>query len=64
MPLQREHWISTHQMVETYRRQGKIWAYQQFGPGQQVELVSIGFILPIADIYMNTDVPEREAEEG
>lgn len=26
--------------------------------------VSIDFAFPIADIYMNTDVPEREAEEG
>jgi Uma2 family endonuclease len=53
---------TTHQTVETYRRQGKIWAYQPFGPGQQVELVSIGFTLPIKDLYLNTDVPEREVE--
>jgi len=51
-------------MVETYQRQGKIWAYQPFGPEQQGELVSIDFAFPIADIYVNTDVPEREAEEG
>jgi Uma2 family endonuclease len=54
---------TTHRMVEIYRRQGKIWAYQQIGPGQQVELASIGFTLPIADLYVNTDVPERESEE-
>jgi Uma2 family endonuclease len=54
---------TTHHMVETYRRQGKIWAYQHFGPGQQVELGCIGFALPIADLYVNTDVPERESEE-
>ena len=54
---------TTHQMVEIYRRQGKLWAYQQFGPGQQVELVSISFALPIADLYVNTDVPEREPED-
>ncbi len=54
---------TTHQMVEIYRRQGKLWAYQQFGPWQQVELVSIGFVLPIADLYVNTDVPERESED-
>lgn len=54
---------TTHQMVEIYRRQGELWTYQQIGPGQQVELVSIGFALPIADLYVNTDVQEREAEE-
>jgi len=54
---------TTHHMVETYRRQGKIWAYQHFGPGQQVALASIGFALPIADLYVNTGVPEREFEE-
>jgi len=41
----------------------KIWAYQHFGPGQQVALGCIGFALPIADLYVNTDVPERESEE-
>jgi hypothetical protein len=50
-------------MVEIYRRQGKLWAYQQFGLGQQVELVSISFALPIADLYVNTDVPAREPED-
>ncbi len=54
---------TTHQMVEIYRRQGELWAYQQVGPGQQVELVSIGFALPVADLYVNTDVQERESEE-
>ena len=56
--------ISTaHQMIEIYRRQGKLWAYQQIGSGQQVELVSVGFALPVADLYVNTDVQERESEE-
>lgn len=27
-------------MVETYKRQDKIWVYQHFGSGQQVELVT------------------------
>jgi Uma2 family endonuclease len=54
---------TTHQMVEIYRRQGELWAYQQIGPGQQVKLVSIGLALPVADLYVNTDVQERESEE-
>jgi hypothetical protein len=58
MALQQEHWVN----VEEYFRQGKIWVYQQIGFGQQVELVSIGFVLPIADLYVNTDVQERESE--
>ncbi|HEY4033289.1 MAG TPA: Uma2 family endonuclease [Ktedonobacteraceae bacterium] len=51
-----------YQIVEVFRRNtdGKMQLYEQFGPGQQVELASIGFTFPIAALYRRTDVPEQE----
>ena len=56
--------ISTqYQEVEIYHRQGDIWTYQQFGPGQQVRLASVDLTIPLANIYNLTDIPEQEAED-
>jgi len=50
------------QEVEIYNRQGDIWTYRQFGPGQEVELLSISLTIPIAALYSRTDVPEQEPD--
>jgi Uma2 family endonuclease len=55
---------SQHQEVEIYQRQGDVWVYRQFGPGQQVPLVSIGLSIAMADIYWLTDIAEQEPEEA
>jgi len=64
--------ISTReQAVEIYRRMPAAdilrvprggWTYQQYGPGENVELVSIGLVFPIEALYRLTDVPEQEAD--
>jgi Uma2 family endonuclease len=55
--------ISTqYQEVEIYRRQGEIWTYQQFEPGQEVQLASVDLTIPLTDLYRLTDIPEQEAE--
>jgi Uma2 family endonuclease len=64
--------MSTRQQaVEIYRRlpptdlpqipQGD-WAYRQYGPGEKVELTSIGLSFPIEALYRLTDVPEQQAD--
>src|SRR5260370_6739929 len=40
-----------YQEVEIYNRHGDIWTYRRFGPGQEVELLSINLTIPIADLY-------------
>src|SRR2546421_10097943 len=51
-----------YQEVEIYNRQSDIWTYRQFGPGQEVEFLSIGLTIPITALYRRTDVPEQEPE--
>jgi Uma2 family endonuclease len=51
-----------YQEVEIYNRQGDIWTYRQFGPRQEVQLLSINLTIPIASLYMRTDVPEAELD--
>jgi Uma2 family endonuclease len=64
--------ISTQQQaVEIYRRLPPTdllriplgdWAYRQYGPGEKVELVSIGLTFPIEALYRLTDVPEQQPD--
>jgi Uma2 family endonuclease len=54
---------SEHQEVEIYNRQGDVWAYRHFGPGQEVTFTSVDLTVPIETLYRFTDVPEQEAEE-
>ena len=54
------------QLVEVFQRQsdGNLWLYQQFGPGQEVDLASIGLKFPLAAFYDLTSVPvEEEGDE-
>lgn len=40
------------QVIEVYRRaENHFWTYTLFGPGEQVELRSLGLTIPIASIY-------------
>lgn len=58
--------VSTQlQMVEVFRRHadGKMWIYQQFGPGQKIELTSIDFTIAMEILYRLTGIPEQESEE-
>jgi len=52
-----------YQEVEIYNRHGDIWTYRRFGPGQEVELLSINLSIPIAALYSRTDVPEPDPEQ-
>lgn len=53
------------QMVEVFRRHGdsKMWLYQQFGSGQEIEFISIDFTIPMTTLYRLTGIPEQEPEE-
>ncbi len=53
---------TAYQEVEIFNRQGDIWTYRRFGPGQEVELRSIGLTIPLAALYRRTDVPEQEPD--
>lgn len=47
-----------YQAVEVQRRTGEEWTVHVFGPGDEVELVSIGVNFPLATLYRGTTVPE------
>jgi Uma2 family endonuclease len=47
-----------YQAVEVFHRTLKIWEYQAYGPGDEVELASIGVCFPLAALYRRTTVPE------
>jgi len=52
-----------YQRVEVYRRTEQGWGlYHIYGPGDVVELTSIGARLPVALLYQRTDVPEAPME--
>lgn len=48
---------SKYQTVEVYRRTSPKWTYDAYGPGDDVELASIGVRLPLALLYRNAGVP-------
>jgi Uma2 family endonuclease len=48
-----------YQAVEVYRRTTHGWAiYQSYGPGDEIELTSLGVRFPLATLYKNTGVVE------
>src|SRR5947209_5675005 len=55
-----------YQAVEVYRRTPQGWAiYQSYGPGDEIELTSLGVRFPLAALYKNAGVLEaREDREG
>jgi Uma2 family endonuclease len=51
--------VSTkYHAIEVFHRTLKGWEYQAYGPGDEVELTSIGVHFPVAALYRNTTVPE------
>ncbi len=51
-----------YQSVEVNRRLDDGWGlFRAYGPGDEVELVSIGVRFPVAALYRRTDVPESPA---
>ena len=55
-----------YQAVEVYRRTPQGWAiYQSYGPGDEIELTSLGVRFPLAALYKNAGVLEvLEDPEG
>ena len=48
-----------YQRVEVYRRTEQGWGlFHIYGPGDEVELMSIGVRFPLTALYRRTDVPE------
>jgi Uma2 family endonuclease len=51
------------QLVEVYRRTGDGWGlFSMYGPGEEMELTSVGVRIPVATVYRRTDVPELPPE--
>jgi len=53
-------WDATkYQAIEVYRRTLQGWAiYQSYGPGDEIELTSLGVRFPLAALYKNAGVLE------
>jgi Uma2 family endonuclease len=50
---------SRYQAVEVYRRTPQGWTnYQAYGPGDEIELMSLDVRFPVAAFYRNAGVPE------
>ena len=47
-----------YQAVEVQRRAGEEWTLHLFGPGDEIELASIGVRFPLTVLYRGTTVPE------
>jgi Uma2 family endonuclease len=53
-----------YQAVEVQRRAGDEWTLHLFGPGDEIELASIGVRFPLATLYRGTVVPEMPNDQG
>jgi len=52
------------QAVEIFRRATEnLWTYHFFGPGELVELASLGVSFPIAALYENVELPEDISDD-
>lgn len=47
-----------YQAVEVQRRAGDEWTLHLFGPGDEIELASLGIQFPLSILYRGTVVPE------
>jgi Uma2 family endonuclease len=52
-----------YQAVEVQRRAGDAWTLHLFGPGDEIELASIGVRFPLAVLYRGTAVAEMPSEQ-
>jgi|ERR1051326_108919 Uma2 family endonuclease len=49
------------QAVEVFRREtDHLWTYHAFGPGEEVELASLGVRFPLANVYRNIRFSEND----
>lgn len=56
---------SKYQAVDVYRRTQQGWTtFQSYGPGDIIELESIGVSLLLAVLYRRSDVPSPDEPEG
>ncbi len=51
-----------YQSVEIYRRTPQGWIYDAYGPGDEIELISLDIHFPLAALYRNSGVPETFGE--
>ena len=52
-----------YQAVEVQRRAGDEWTLHLFGPGDEIELVSIDVRFPLSILYRGTAVPEMSNDQ-
>lgn len=65
-PTVREYVLvdSVRPSIEVFKREsGKLWTYYAFGPGDEVELASLGLRFPLAKIYRNVVFSEDDMFE-
>jgi Uma2 family endonuclease len=65
MPAIQEYVLvdSQEQAVEVYRRvQNGFWWFSYFGPGDRVELASLGLTIPVEVIYEHVTFPETASD--
>lgn len=48
---------SKYQVVEVYRRISKLWTLQQYSPGDEIELTSLGIRVSVDALYRDAGVP-------
>jgi len=48
---------SKYQSVEVYRRTQRGWIYDFYGPGDEIELISLGIRVSVASLYRDAGVP-------
>lgn len=65
-PLIQEYVLiaTRYQAVEVYRRTVQGWILQEYGPGDTVEMASIGIGLAVNTVYRRTEVPLPGAPQG
>ncbi len=48
-----------YQAIEVFRRTSQLWTYQVYGPGEEIELTSLGIRVSFAACYRNSGVSEE-----
>lgn len=52
-----------YQAVEVQRRSGDEWTIHLFGPGDEIELASLGVRFPVSALYRGTTVPALSMQD-
>jgi hypothetical protein len=66
MPSLEEYLLasSTRPLVEVYRREPDGWKLRVYGPGDRVELASLGCQIAVEDVYRKVFPAKDEAERA